>query len=359
MGIFDDRDDKTEEATPKRRDESQRKGNVAWSQDLSMSTLLVAGVLAIETTGQLIIDGFQALMKRGFALERPDHADVSWAVGVFESHVYPILPTILPLLAMLLVIGVAAGFFQLGGYKPSFEKVFPKFSKLDPAQGMKRVVSMRGLMRAGMALLKLVVLAVVLYLALKTRVTELILLPEQSFAAAALRIAQLGIAILWWIAITMFVISWLDFFYQRFQHARDLRMSKQEIKDENKQAEGDPEVKGRIRRAQRDMARRRMMEEVPKAEVVLTNPTHYAVALSYERGRMSAPVVVAKGTERVALRIREVARLHGVPIVEDPPLTRAIYRNVRLGDEIPPKFYRAVASILSRVMKLGAEREAI
>ncbi|MCA8968266.1 MAG: flagellar biosynthesis protein FlhB [Planctomycetes bacterium] len=357
MGIFDDRDDKTEEATPKRREDARRKGNVAWSQDLSMSTLLLAGVLAVESTGSIIIDALESLMLEGFQLRRPSAADIRWSLSAIDDVIYGIAPALLPLLAILVVVSLVAGLMQVGGFKLSTEKISPKFEKLNPASGLKRLFSPRGLVRASMSLVKLALLTCVLWIAVSARVEELMLLPELDFSAAAGRIAKLALAIFWWIAVTMFVISWIDFFYQRWQHARDLRMSKQEIRDENKQAEGDPEVKGRIRRAQRELARRRMMEEVPKADVVLTNPTHYSVALRYERSRMSAPTLVAKGTELVALRIREIAKSNGIPIVEDPPLTRALYRNVELGDEIPPKFYRAVASILSRVMKL--DREAV
>lgn len=357
MGIFDDRDDKTEEATPKKREEARKKGQVAWSQEMSMSTLLIAAVLALEVIGSVILDSLEAGLKSGLTVRRHEHSDVEWFTTTVSDALFAVLPGVLPFMTLLVVFAFVSGIMQIG-FKASWEKLAPNLDKLNPISGFKRILSLQGLVKAGLAVLKISVLGVVLWIALASEVEALLVLPELPFAEAARRIANLGIGILWWIAIPLFGVAFLDLMYQRWQHARNIRMSKTDIRDENKQAEGDPEVKARIKRAQREISRRRMMDEVPKAEVILTNPTHYSVALRYERGDMTAPRVVAKGTELVALRIREIAREHGVPIVEDPPLARALWRNVSLGDEIPPRFYRAVAAVLGQVMRLDQEADS-
>lgn len=354
MGIFDDKDDKTEEATPKRREEARKKGQVPWSQELSMATLMIAAILSVEIVGPDIIAALEEGLTKGLSVERAEASGVDWFDKTLRDSLWAVAPTIFPLLIALVVVAIVGGVLQVG-YTPSTEKITPKLEKLDPVKGMGRIFSARGLMRAGMLALKLAVLSFVLWIALSAESQTLLTLPELDLPDAATKIAELALAVLWWIAIPLFILALIDVSYQRWQNARDMRMSKQEIRDENKQSEGDPEVKARIKRAQRDLARRRMMDEVPGAEVILTNPTHYAVALKYERGNMNAPRVVAKGTELVALRIREIARENNVPIVEDPPLARALFKNVDLGDEIPPEFYKPVAAILSEVMRLEQE----
>ena len=283
-----------------------------------------------------------------------DASGVPWVVDEIRTVAAIIAPSLLPLLAGLVLFGLTVGFSQVG-FLISWEKMAPKFDKLNPVSGFKRIFSLRGVVRAGLSLLKFSLLTGVLWWNLSEDLPLLMQLPELPFLEAAALIGELLLEILWWIAVPLIGLSLLDLIYQRWQHARDLKMSKLEVKDEQKQTDGDPEVKSRIKRAQREVARRRMMAEVPKADVVITNPTHWAIALKYERAKMSAPVCTAKGTDQVALRIREIAREHGVPVMEDPPLARALCRGVRLGDEIPPRFYKAVATVLSHVMRMRKE----
>ncbi len=354
MGIFDDNDDKTEAATPKKLADSRSKGNVAMSQELSMASLLIGAVLTLELTGPWILSALQRGLEHGLRVRRPTESGVGWAVQEFRSAALRVAPTLVPFMVGLLVFGLAVGFAQ-AGIKFTWVKLAPDINRLNPAAGLKKLVSLRGPMRAGLAVLKLVLLGTILWWQLGKDLNLLLSLPELPFAIAAPRVGKLLLQILWWIAVPIAALAILDLLYQRWQHARDQRMSKQEIKDETKQTEGDPEIKARIKRAQRELAKRRMMAEVPLADVIVTNPTHFAVALKYDRGRMTAPAVTAKGTDRVALRIRELARENGVPVMEDPPLARALHRGVRLGDEIPPKFYQAVATVLSHVMRMKRE----
>ena len=351
MGIFDDKDDKTEEPTGKRLGDARRKGQVAMSQELSMSFVILAAILTLQATGGWIVNGLLACLRKGLTVEVHESNGVDWITGEIYEFVSLIVPTLIPLMLALVTFALLIGIGQTGPLL-SWEKLTPKFEKLNPVKGLGNLVSLRNLVKSGLSVLKLSLLLTVLYSVLHAELPILLNLPELDFAEAAAEVGRIVFQILWWIAVPLFAISILDLIYQRWQHKKDLRMSKQEVKDENKQTEGDPEVKARIKRVQRELAQRRMMEEVPKADVVVTNPTHFAVALKYERSKMNAPTVVAKGSDRIALRIREIAKEQRVPIVEDPPLARALWRGVRLGDEIPARFYQAVASVLAHVMRM-------
>ncbi|MEZ5989362.1 MAG: flagellar type III secretion system protein FlhB [Planctomycetota bacterium] len=238
------------------------------------------------------------------------------------------------------------------GWQVSFKPLTPDLAKLNPLAGLQRIFSLKGLVRALVALAKFALLGLTLWFNVGDRLPLLFDLQNMPVEVAVPVVADLALDILWWIAVPLLLIGIIDLLYQRWDHTRSLRMSKQEVKDESKNEEGDPEIRARIRRAQRELATRRMMDEVPKADVVVTNPTHYSVALRYERGAMAAPRVVAKGVDEVALRIREVAREHEVPIWEEPPLARSLYAACDLDDEIPAELYQAVATVLAQVLRL-------
>lgn len=354
MGLFDDKDDKTEPATAKRLADARSKGQVAVSQELSTSIVMLAALIALEATGPWIMTGLQQVLRRGLTVEKPRDNGIAWIVRELQEVIDIVLPSLLPLLIGLVLFAIAIGYAQTG-FMITWVKLQPKLDKLNPINGVKRLISLRGLVKAGLSVVKLAVLGSVLWWNIADELPLLMFLPELPFTESATLIGKLAMKILWWIAVPLVAISLLDMIYQRWQHARDMRMSKQEIKDESKQTEGDPEVKNRIKRAQREIARRRMMDEVPQADVIITNPTHWAVALKYERAKMTAPTVTAKGTDQVALRIRAIATENRIPIVEDPPLARGLCRGVRLGDEIPPRFYKAVAAVLSHIMRMKRE----
>ncbi len=357
MGLFDDNDDRTEPATPKRLGEARSKGQVARSQELSTAALLIAGLAVLQVLGKKLGGALEHGLRRGLELDAPAGPGRDWAVALLRGAFGDALAAVLPFLGALVLAAIAVGLAQVG-FLITFEPFKPDPAKLDPLKGLGRLFSLRTFAKSLFSFAKLFVIAGVLAWNLYGDWPLILLLPELPFAQAVGLTSTLIAKTLWWIALPLLLLALADFAYQKWQFARDMRMTKQEVKDEQKSTEGDPEIKARIKRAQREIARRRMMEEVPKADVVITNPTHFAVALKYERFSMSAPTVVAKGTDRLALRIREIAAAAGVPIWEDPPLARALHRGVRLGEEIPPRFYKAVAAVLAHVLGLEKEREA-
>jgi len=233
----------------------------------------------------------------------------------------------------------------------------PQFSRLNPATGIGRVFSTRGLVELGKGLAKVAVVALIAYVLLKGMTPQMMGLSAEPLNGAIGHAAALAGYALLVLACGLAVIAAVDVPYQLWQHSRDLRMTREEVKEEYKESEGSPETRGRIREAQRALARGRMLQEVPKADVVITNPTHFSVALRYDEKRMRAPTVVAKGTDLIAAKIREVATEHGVPIVEAPPLARALYRSVELGREVPAALYVTVAQVLTYVYQLRSALE--
>ncbi len=354
MGLFDDRDDKTEPATAKRLSEARGKGQVARSQELSMATLLLAAIAILQAFGPALSKFLEESLESGLSLEVPSDPDKDWALLLLGSTLAGIAKVLLPLMLGLVLTSILTGLAQVG-FLITFEPLKPNLAKMNPVSGLGRLVSLKTFAKSIVSAGKLAVIGGVLWWNMRDEWPRILLLSEIPFSEAASIVAEIIIETLYWIAFPLLLIAIGDLFYQRWQFARDMRMSKQEIKDEQKSTEGDPEIKARIKRAQREIARRRMMEEVPKADVVITNPTHFAVALKYERTEMSAPTVVAKGSDRTALRIREIAAGAGVPIWEEPPLARALFRGVGLGEEIPPRFYKAVATVLAKVMELDKE----
>ena len=238
------------------------------------------------------------------------------------------------------------------GFLLSWEPLKPNFSRINPLSGFKRLFSSRSLMEMLKSVLKICLISLAVYWALMSGSDRLLVLTDTSVEHVVDSLGEDAIQVMALVTVLFLLIALIDFFYQRFQHTKGLRMTKQEVKDEQKQMEGDPMVKGRIRQIQRDMAQRRMMEEVPKADVVITNPTHFAVALVYKQGEMYAPKLIAKGQGEMAARIRKLAQAHAVPLVENPPLARALYNDVELDGFIPPGLFKVVAEVLAYVYSL-------
>ena len=351
MGILDDRDDKTEPATGKRKADARQKGQVGKSKELSMAGLIIAAIILLEYTGSWIIDALKEIMRTGFKVKMHEEVGIAWATQHFHNLALTILPAMLPFFIGMVFMALAINYLQVG-WKITWAPLKPNLDRLNPMKGLKKLFSLSSFMPFFLAILKFTVLISTLYYNVKGDIPILLQLQGLPVEVAVPIVAKLAFKILWWIAIPLLLIGLIDFIYQKWKHAKDIRMSKQDIKDEHKNQEGDPEIKARIKRAQRQMAMNRMMSDVPKADVVITNPTHYALALRYDRVSMAAPKVVAKGTDEVASKIRELAKEHSVPIMEDPPLARSLYRACKVGDEIPHSFYQAVATVLSHVLKM-------
>ena len=347
--------DKTEPAVPKKKEEARKKGEVAKSRELSTIAVLSAGVLYLFFAGKHL---FLALGNqiRGFILDIPqvrtDHLDF---LGILHTTVENFLWLIMPMMLVLCVVAVLANFLQTGLIW-SVEPLAPASSKIDPIKGIKKVFSKRTLVELAKSVAKLGIVGWAAVSTIKDDFSLFVPLIYQDEIQIVSLLAQTSLKIAIRCCWVVALLAILDFLYQKWEFEQKLKMTKQEVKDEFKQTEGDPLVKSRIKSIQREMARRRMMEEVPKADVVITNPVHLAVALRYEAGGMTAPVIVAKGAERVAFKIRDVATVHQIPVVENRKLAQNLYK-LDIGDEIPSHVYQAVAEILAYVYRIKNSME--
>jgi flagellar biosynthetic protein FlhB len=351
MADNDSAQERTERATSKRRGDARRKGQVPESKELSTMFVLVSAAATLLLTGGFMLDRISAILRRGFSIERELIFDSGLLWGTLTGHATEALLTLLPLLAVVAVAAIASH-VSMSGWLFTTEKFGFKLSKFNPIQGIKKIFSLNGLMELVKALIKFMLVAGTAMTVIWGFSGRIFRLNAQPLETALPHAGQmLGWTFLLLTVVLLLVVV-VDVPFQRWSYEKRLRMTKQEIKDEYKDTEGKPEVKSRIRRMQQEMAMQRMMAAVPKADVVVTNPTHFAVALSYDQGRMAAPRLVAKGADLVAARIREVAMENGVPIFSAPPLARAIFFNVRLDQEVPAGLYIAVAQVLAYVFQL-------
>ena len=350
--MSDDSDqEKTEQPTEKRLKESREKGEVPRSRDLSGAAVVLAGVAALMAGGPASFEHARRIFGFGLGYSREALFSDALPGRVLHAAMREALALFAPVALATLLAAFAAPLL-LGGLNFSGKALEPKFERLDPIKGLGRIFALRGLVELGKALLKLLFIGAVLALLLRHWQGALQATGRGAVSAGiAQALGLLGQAALWFGSI-LALIGGLDALYQKYDHTKKLRMSRQEIKDEMKESEGSPEMKGRIRQVQMAQARRRMMEELPKADVVVVNPTHFAVALKYDDGRMGAPRVIAKGVDVLAQQIRLVAGSHRIPLVEAPPLARALYASTRLGQEIPAALYVAVAQVLVYVYQL-------
>ncbi len=343
--------EKTEEATPRRREKAREEGQIARSRELSSFALLAAGFYGAWMLSGPIGEHLRTMLRGALSF---DHATAFDPHSMLTGAGRAGLEGLSAVGPVLLLTGLAAlvAPIALGGWLLSSKAIGFKFDRLNPITGLGRIFSMQGVIQLGMALVKTIVVGGIGGVAIwrsRDELLGLVTLPLHAAMADAMHL----IAVCCGTTVAgMLVVAGLDVPYQMWQHNKKLRMTKEEVKREHRENEGDPHVKGRIRQQQRAMARRRMMANVPKADVVVTNPTHFAVALRYADGEMRAPKVVAKGVNLVAARIRELAEEHRVPILEAPPLARALYHNVDLEREIPGALYSAVAEVLAWVFQL-------
>ncbi|MFP4058106.1 MAG: flagellar biosynthesis protein FlhB [Candidatus Brocadiia bacterium] len=350
-------EERSEQPTPRRRQEARQKGQVARSREVNSVAVLLGGLVLLYVTAPVAYEGLTGLMRFAFgdALARP--VTLSSAQGLFAMAASHTARTFGPLAVGLVVVALLAAYGQVG-LLVTPESVQPKFSHIDPVRGLKRLFSLRSVMRMVFSLLKLGIVAGVFYVAIRNRVEEFFPLVHGPAGGVFAYLCRTAAMVCFQACAVLVVIAVADYGYQRWEHERGLRMTRQEMREEMKRLEGDPLVKSRIRQVQREAARRRMMQELPEADVVVTNPIHYAVALRYDAATMDAPRVVAKGRDRLAQKIRDVARKHGIPFVEDPVLARTLYRTVELGAEVPYALYRAVARVLSYVYQLRRHQPA-
>jgi flagellar biosynthetic protein FlhB len=349
--------ERTEEATPKRREDARRKGQIPRSRELSAAAVTLAGGGMLYALGGRISGDLYGLMRNSLQLTREEALDASNMMPALAEAAVQGFWASAPVLAMIMLAALLAP-LALGGWNFSTEALSPKFERLNPFEGVKRMFAMRNIVELVKALAKFGVVAGIAVLVLWKDADALLGLGREPTAQAighAIKLSGHGLLL---VSTGLLIIAGIDVPFQLWQHAKQLKMTREEIREEMKESEGSPEMKGRIRRMQQEVARRRMMQEVPKADVIVTNPTHFAVAIRYDEKRMRAPVVVAKGADEIAARIREVAGEHAVPIFEAPPLARVLFRSVDLGDEIPSSLYVAVAQVLTYIFQLKAAKRA-
>jgi len=343
-------DDKTEEATPKKKSDARKKGQIPKSKDVALALTLLSSTIVIATLGGYVGNELKATMITFLNNYLNMTLDYSSVQKILVIVTWRLAVTFLPVVIPIMFMGILANFLQTGGLI-TLEPLKPDLQKLNPISGLKRMFSMRSLVQLIKDSAIVAVVGFIGYKFIKDNYTYILTLGDLDAAGVISAIGNLTVSIFFKITIIMVVIALTDYIYQRYQFNKDLRMTKQEIKEEFKQSDGDPQIKGKIRQKQREMAMRRMMQEVPKATVVVTNPTHISVALKYEEGQ-SAPVVVAKGADSVALRIKELAKENDVPIIENKPLARIMYKELEINQEVPVEMYQAVAEILALVYKL-------
>lgn len=348
--MADEHGDKTEAPTPRRRNEARQSGQIARSQDLNAAVGLLASVVALMWFGHGIWTTMLAVTRR--AIEGGDGEGIDAALIMSAESFVASFKSIVPLMAFLLFVGLVVSLSQVGllfTWKP----LSPKLDKLNPISGFRRVFSAHSLVHLAQNILKLGVVCGAAWLSIRPILNEVLLAHTVDFVLTLPLAGELVTHVALRLAAALIVLAILDYIYQRVRHERQLKMTKEEVKEEMRRMEGDPVVKRRRREVQLRLAAQRIKSAVPKADVVVTNPTHYAVALRYEVNEMIAPKVVAKGSDFLAQRIREIAIVSGVPVVQKPDLARRLYADVAVGAEIPERFYRAVAEILAYVYELG------
>lgn len=346
-----DGQEKTEEPTSKRLEESRRDGEIPRSRELTTAVLLLAGGFAMLTFGGWMAGRASEIFAFNFALDQLETTSLDAMFNHIKLSLYQALLVVVP---FMLVLSVAAILSQIsiGGWNLTGKVLIPKFSKLNPISGIKRIFSKNSLVELGKSIAKVALVGGVSYIIITGIRPEFITLATMPLEPAVKK----GVYLLIWsflaISASLIVVVLIDVPWQLHQHKEKLRMTLQEVKDEYKNTEGKPEVKSRIRRMQMEMSQRRMMSDVPDADVVITNPTHYAVALKYDETGSGAPRVVAKGNALIAAKIREIAHHYSIPVINLPPLTRAIYFSTELGDEIPEALFMAVAQVLAYVYQI-------
>ncbi|MCG6866363.1 MAG: flagellar type III secretion system protein FlhB [Thiogranum sp.] len=349
----EDGQEKTEDATPKRLEEAREKGQVPRSKELTSMAMLLMAALSMALLGRHMVEQLGQIMHQGLVIERAKAFDHFAVIELFGTALGQAMLLLLPFLLVMLVTAFAAP-VALGGWSFSTEALAFKPDKLNPLQGMKRIFAVRGVVEMVKSLAKFLLIGSIGAGLLWHYLPELMGLGRESVEAGLAHTGSILSKSFIVLSASLLLIAAIDVPYQLWDHAKNMKMTRQEVRDENKNTEGKPEVKSRIRQMQRDIAQRRMMEAIPKADVVITNPTHYAVALRYNAGKMSAPIVVAKGVELVASQIRTVAVANKVPLYEAPPLARALYYSTEINHEVPAGLYLAVAQILAYVFQLKA-----
>jgi flagellar biosynthetic protein FlhB len=345
--------EKTEPASPRRLEQAREEGDIPRSRELATCTLLLASGAAFWFSGGHMIDELNSMLASGLSFDRAMAFDMELLLAHLAANLGKVLLAFAPA-ALILMVVIIGSPMLIGGWLFSVKSLQPNFSRMNPLKGLGNMVSTRAAVELLKAVAKAILVGWVAWLVVRSELDAVLGLTVEPLATGTAHLGHLMLMSFMFIVGGLIVIAVLDAPYQMWQHAKKLMMSRQELKQEAKESDGSPEIKAKVRQQQREMARRRMMSEVPTADVVVTNPTHFAVALKYAENGMRAPKVVAKGADEVAAKIREIAAENNVVLLEAPPLARALYKHADIGDEIPEALYIAVAEVLAYVFQLRA-----
>ncbi len=351
-GVAEDSDlEKTEPASPRRIEQAREEGDVPRSRELATCTVLLAAGGGLWFFGGEVVRRLNRTLESGLGFERAQAFDPNLLLRQIGANATDVLLAFAPISILLMIVALASPLL-IGGWLFSAKALQPNFGKLNPLQGLGNMISVNAAVELGKAIAKTILVGAVSWLVIRHQLDAMLGLGVQSAKDGVAHLAHLLITGFIAIVGALVLIALIDAPFQMWRYASKLKMTRQEVRQEAKESDGDPQIKAKIRAQQREMARRRMMAEVPSADVVVTNPTHYAVALKYADGAMRAPKVVAKGADEVAAKIREIATANNVPMLEAPALARALHRHTELGDEIPEALYTAVAEVLAYVFQL-------
>jgi flagellar biosynthetic protein FlhB len=354
--MADDMGEKSELPTPKKRQEARNRGQVAKSQDLSAAIDLLGATIILALLGVFAVRACKSVLRKGLGDDAYGLAVGDLGQMMRDALLTPAI-SVAPVLALMLVVAGLTQVVQVGLHVTGYP-VTPKLDRLNPINGFKNLFGLQNLVKTGMGVAKMIVVGIVAWLYVASVMPRIATLPQLAASHGMLAMGRMVLELAIWLLAVLLALGLLDFMYQRWQMTRNLRMTKQEVEDEHRNMDGDPELKARRFRMMRDIIGQQIGRDVPTADVIVTNPTHYAVAIRYDEKTMAAPVVVAKGVDTLALRIRQVALLSKVPIVERPPLARALYASAKPGQAIKPEFYQAVAELLAYVYRLDATAKA-
>ncbi len=343
--------EKTEKATGKKRRETRQEGQVVKSVEVISVAVLLAGLLALYFGGKYIYVNLEEFMKELFSFESVLNLNDQYIINLLIKVLSKFVLTVLPVFAAVFLIALAVNIVQVG-FVISFKAISPKFNKLNFITGFAKLFSLKSFVEALKSFLKLIVVGGVAYFSIKGEIDIISHLYDKSLASIYIYILNISFKIFIWVIIVMMVIAIFDYIYQKWQFEQQIKMTKEEVKEERKQMEGDPKVKAKIRSIQLDAARKRMMQDVSDADVIVTNPTHLSIAIKYDSDVMSVPKVVAKGAGIIAEKIKEIAKKSNVPVVENKELARNLYGIVEVGSDIPSELFQAVAQLLAYVYKL-------
>lgn len=351
MSENDSSQEKTEEATPKRAEKAKEDGQVPRSKELTTTAVLLAGTLGLLWFGGILANSMMDIAKLNFDIPREAIFDTNYMFSNLGQSFYDAFLALLPLFGVLLFSAIV-GPIALGGWLFSTKSLMPKMSRMNPMEGLKRMFSTKALIELAKALAKVILIIFLSLFLLKSLQGELLSLAYEDINGAIMHSLTISV----WSAIALSLVTILiaavDVPVQIWENAKKLKMTLQEVKDEMKDSDGKPEVKGRIRQLQQEIANRKMMGSVPEADVIITNPTHYSIAIKYKPEMMETPIVIAKGVDQVAFKIREIAGVHNIDIIESPVLARAIYNTTKVDEPIPKGLYIAVAKVLAYVFQL-------